>query len=53
MIIFLGSYTEFYPDWIGGIFYLGPKYKGPVSDHFDGSRFINPGGIKAKGLRKY
>lgn len=27
-----------------------PRYKGPVSDHFDGKRFINPGNIKAKGL---
>jgi L-ascorbate metabolism protein UlaG (beta-lactamase superfamily) len=30
----------------------GPKYKGPVSDHFDGKQFINPGGMKAKGLRE-
>jgi L-ascorbate metabolism protein UlaG (beta-lactamase superfamily) len=28
----------------------GPKYSGPVSDHFDGKKFINPTGIKAKGL---
>lgn len=39
-----------------GIFVTGalmsaPRYKGPVSDHFDGSRFINPGGVKAKGGR--
>ena len=27
----------------------GPRYRGPVSDHFDGSRFLNPGKIKAKG----
>ncbi len=27
-----------------------PRYKGPESDHFDGKRFLNPGGIKAKGL---
>ena len=27
----------------------GPRYRGPVSDHFDGSRFINPGNTKAKG----
>lgn len=27
-----------------------PRYKGPVSDHFDGRKFINPQGIKSKGL---
>lgn len=29
-----------------------PKYKGPVSDHFDGKKFINPTGIQAKGLKE-
>jgi len=33
-----------------GYFLSAPKYKGPVSDHFDGKRFINPGKLKAKGL---
>lgn len=33
-----------------GIFLSGPKYKGSVSDHFDGRQFINPTGIKAKRL---
>lgn len=33
-----------------GFFLSGPTYKGPVSDHFDGKRFINPTGMKAKGL---
>ncbi len=28
----------------------GPKYKGPVTDHFDGKTFINPGNVKAKGF---
>lgn len=28
-----------------------PTYKGPASDHFDGKQFINPGGVKAKGLK--
>lgn len=27
-----------------------PGYKGPASDHFDGKTFINPLGIKSKGL---
>jgi len=34
-----------------GYFISAPKYKGPVSDHFDGRKFINPGGVKANGLR--
>jgi len=32
-----------------GFVLSGPKYKGPVSDHFDGRKFINPTDIKAKG----
>lgn len=31
-------------------FISAPRYKGPVSNHFDGKRFINPGNVKAKGL---
>ncbi len=27
-----------------------PVYKGPVSDHFDGKRFLNPGGARAGGF---
>jgi L-ascorbate metabolism protein UlaG (beta-lactamase superfamily) len=33
-----------------GYFLSAPGYKGPVTDHFDGKRFINPGGVKAQGL---
>jgi L-ascorbate metabolism protein UlaG (beta-lactamase superfamily) len=33
-----------------GWYLSAPVYKGPVSDHFNGKQFINPGGIKAKGL---
>jgi L-ascorbate metabolism protein UlaG (beta-lactamase superfamily) len=33
-----------------GAMLSAPKYKGPVSDHFNGKQFINPGGLKAKGL---
>lgn len=29
-----------------------PKYKGPITDHFDGSRFINYGGINANQVDK-
>ncbi|WP_323022734.1 MBL fold metallo-hydrolase [Pararhodobacter sp.] len=28
-----------------------PYYRGPVSDHFDGTRFFNPGGEAPRGLR--
>jgi L-ascorbate metabolism protein UlaG (beta-lactamase superfamily) len=34
-----------------GWFLSGPKYKGRISDHFDGKKFINPGNIEAKGLK--
>ena len=32
-----------------GVLISGPRYRGPVSDHFDGRKFVNPGGVKAKG----
>ena len=35
---------------IVGYFLSAPKYSGPVSDHFNGKRFINPSGIKAAGF---
>jgi L-ascorbate metabolism protein UlaG (beta-lactamase superfamily) len=35
-----------------GLIISGPKYTGPVTDHFDGKKFINPTGIQAKGLRE-
>ncbi|QRM53534.1 MBL fold metallo-hydrolase [Sinorhizobium sp. BG8] len=28
-----------------------PYYEGPVSDHFDGTHFFNPGGVKPAGFR--
>ncbi len=33
-----------------GWYYSGPGYKGPVSDHFDGTRFRNLSGASAKGM---
>lgn len=33
-----------------GMFLSGPRYRGPVTDHFDGKTFFTPGGAKAKGL---
>jgi L-ascorbate metabolism protein UlaG (beta-lactamase superfamily) len=33
-----------------GYFLSGPKYAGPVSDHFDGIKFFTPGGRPARGL---
>lgn len=35
-----------------GYLLSAPAYRGPLSDHFDGQRFINPGGVKAKGLKE-
>lgn len=35
-----------------GYFLSGPKYRGPVSDHFDGKKFFTPGGKPAKGLQE-
>jgi L-ascorbate metabolism protein UlaG (beta-lactamase superfamily) len=32
-----------------GILISAPRYKGPVSDHFDGKKFLNPKGVQAKG----
>ncbi|HMI67258.1 MAG TPA: MBL fold metallo-hydrolase [Cyclobacteriaceae bacterium] len=53
MFIFLGTFAlGFIFIGLVGYFISGPKYKGPVSDHFDGRRFINPGSIKAKGFRE-
>ncbi len=33
-----------------GYIFSAPVYKGPVTDHFDGKTFKNPGNVKAKGL---
>jgi L-ascorbate metabolism protein UlaG (beta-lactamase superfamily) len=33
-----------------GFFLSAPRYRGPVSDHFDGTKFFTPGGAPAKGL---
>ena len=30
----------------------GPAYKGAVTDHFNGKKFTNPTGVKAKGFRE-
>ncbi len=34
----------------GAYYFSAPRYSGPVTDHFDGKKFINPGNIRAKGL---
>jgi len=44
IIIFLGMI------FLGWIF-SAPVYHGPVSDHFDGKKFINPGGVEPKGFK--
>ncbi len=33
-----------------GFFLSAPKYQGPQSDHFNGKKFINSGGVAAKGM---
>ncbi|MFD2571540.1 MBL fold metallo-hydrolase [Spirosoma soli] len=37
---------------VAGYIVSAPRYKGPVSDHFDGKEFRNLGGVQAKGLRE-
>jgi L-ascorbate metabolism protein UlaG (beta-lactamase superfamily) len=34
-----------------GWIFSAPVYRGPVSDHFDGKRFRNPGNVEAKGFK--
>jgi len=36
--------------FVVGALLSAPAYEGPVNDHFDGKRFINPKGAKAKGF---
>ncbi|MGH9327392.1 MAG: MBL fold metallo-hydrolase [Terriglobia bacterium] len=43
---------------IGALFYFGdpygnPRYRGPISDHFDGERFFNPGVTSERGFRDF
>jgi len=35
-----------------GWFFSAPVYRGPVSDHFDGKKFINPGGVQPGGFKE-
>jgi L-ascorbate metabolism protein UlaG (beta-lactamase superfamily) len=52
MFIFLGILIVGLAGMIvAGYSISAPKYRGPVSDHFDGKRFINPRNIRAKGFR--
>jgi L-ascorbate metabolism protein UlaG (beta-lactamase superfamily) len=34
-----------------GFLFSAPSYTGPVTDHFDGKKFKNPGGIESKGFK--
>src|SRR5258706_15485320 len=53
MIIFLGILSlSFVLIGSAGYFISGPEYKGPVSDHFHGRRFLNPGSVKMSGFRE-
>lgn len=51
LIFLLGLSIAIFIIVLIGFFLSGPTYKGPVSDHFDGKQFINPTGLKAKGLK--
>jgi L-ascorbate metabolism protein UlaG (beta-lactamase superfamily) len=44
ILFFLGS-------WLLGWIFSVPAYKGPLSDHFDGKKFINPGGVQPGGFK--
>jgi L-ascorbate metabolism protein UlaG (beta-lactamase superfamily) len=45
IIIFIGTFN------LIAFIISSPKYHGPVTDHFDGKVFINPGNVKAKGAK--
>jgi L-ascorbate metabolism protein UlaG (beta-lactamase superfamily) len=36
--------------FVVGAFISGPRYRGPVTDHFDGKKFFTPGGAPPHGL---
>jgi L-ascorbate metabolism protein UlaG (beta-lactamase superfamily) len=44
LVLFFGTVVFF------GYVFSGPRYKGPVTDHFNGKEFLNPGNRKAKGM---
>jgi L-ascorbate metabolism protein UlaG (beta-lactamase superfamily) len=44
VVIFFGAF------FLIGFVISAPRYRGPVSDHFDGKKFINPGHVQAKGF---
>lgn len=48
----VGSLTAGGGLWFGKNSWLsaGPGWRGPITDHFDGGRFFNPGGPKNRGL---
>lgn len=51
MIIILGSTLLVAASFIiEGMLISAPTHSGPVTDHFDGKKFINPGNAQAKGL---
>jgi L-ascorbate metabolism protein UlaG (beta-lactamase superfamily) len=51
MLIILGSALLIAASFlIIGMLISAPAHKGPISDHFDGEKFLNPGNVQAKGL---
>ncbi len=47
LLILVGVPLSFF---VIGALLSAPKYSGPISDHFDGKKFTNPTGVRAKGL---
>ena len=39
--------------WVTGCLLSGPGYRGPVSDHFDGQRFINQLPIRHRSFNEF
>jgi L-ascorbate metabolism protein UlaG (beta-lactamase superfamily) len=50
MLIILAIVILLSIPFILGWLFSAPAYRGPVSDHFDGRRFTNPGNVPAKGM---
>ena len=51
MVLFLILLLLAAAPFLIGMFLSGPKYRGPISDHFDGKKFFTPGAPKPHGLK--
>ena len=53
LFIFLSILLAFFlGSWLLGWIFSAPVYRGPITDHFDGKKFMNPGGIKPGGFKE-